>query len=66
MTDSGNTTSEQLLMMHYGAANQLRMAARRALEWIEMVERTRPQIYEHAVHVSAVSYVWLFIATCIH
>jgi len=52
-------------MMPYGAANQLRMAARRALEWIEMLERTRPQIYEHAVHVSAVSYVWLFIATCI-
>ena len=38
-------------MMIYRAANQLRMAARRALEWIEMLESTRPQIYEHAVHM---------------
>ena len=35
LTESGNTRSEQLLMVHaYRVANQQTTAARRALEWI--------------------------------
>ena len=34
LTESGNTRSEQLLVMPYRVTNQQRMAAMRALEWI--------------------------------
>jgi len=36
MTDSGNARSEQLTHDGYRVANQQRMVARRALEWIGM------------------------------
>jgi len=55
MTDSGNARSEQLTHDGYRVANQQRMVARRALEWIGMSKAQLVFRYE----ISDMLYHWL-------
>ena len=56
-TESGNTRSEQLLMMSTEQLSRLRMAARRALEWIGYIFRYEvfPQVFRgETIHITLI------------